>query len=226
MDGLESLIPKSKKTSKPEPRTKQEAVFLIKIKKIKPNPHQPREDFGREGLKSLAASIETHGILQPLIVSRIEKENDIEYQLVAGQRRLMAAKMIGLKQVPVIIRKPTEEQKLELSLIENVQRADLNPMERAEAFRKLKQKFDFTHQEIASLVGKSRVVVSNAIRLLDLPDKIKTGLKKEKITEGHGRAILTVKDGRKQLGLYSKVIKNNLSVKETEKLAQQKKRNK
>jgi len=220
-DGIESLIPdKKKKTSKEE--KKEEAVFLIEVEKIKPNPYQPRKNFDQEGLKTLAASIRTHGVLQPLIVNRLESDKGkIEYQLIAGERRLMAAKMVGLTQVPVIIRRPDEKQKLELSLIENVQRENLNPMERAQAFRQLKDKFGFTHKEIGNLVGKSRVAVSNAVRLLDLPDKIKEGVKQGKITEGHGRAILMVQDGRRQLGIYSKILKNNLSVKETEELAQQ-----
>lgn len=220
-EGLESLIPDDSE----EQESEKEAVFLIKTEKIKPNPHQPRSDFDQEGLEALAASIEAHGVLQPLVVTRIEEEKDVEYQLVAGERRLMASKMVGLEQVPVIIRKPTEKQKLELSLIENVQRSDLNPIEEAKAFKKLKDKFDFVQREVADLVGKSRVVVSNTIRLLELPDKAKEGLEQGKISEGHGRAILKLDDGRRQLGLYKQVLNQDLSVRETEKLARDKKEN-
>src|SRR6056297_555334 len=191
-EGLESLIPDDSE----QEESQKEAVFLIETEKIKPNPHQPRKDFDKEGLEALAASIEAHGVLQPLVVTRIEEEKDVEYQLVAGERRLMASKMVGLEQVPVIIRKPTDQQKLELSLIENVQRSDLNPIEEAKAFKKLKEDFDFVQREVADLVGKSRVVVSNTIRLLELPDKIQEGLEQGKISEGHGRAILKLDDGR------------------------------
>jgi len=218
-EGLESLIPDDSE----QEESQKEAVFLIETEKIKPNPHQPRSDFDKEGLEALAASIEAHGVLQPLVVTRIEEEKDVEYQLVAGERRLMASKMVGLEQVPVIIRKPTDQQKLELSLIENVQRSDLNPIEEAKAFKKLKEDFDFVQREVADLVGKSRVVVSNTIRLLELPDKIQEGLEQGKISEGHGRAILKLDDGRRQLGLYKQVLNQGLSVRETEKLARDKK---
>lgn len=216
--GLESLIPDDF-----EEESEKEAVFLIEAEKIKPNPHQPRSDFDQEGLKALAASIEAHGVLQPLIVTRLEEDKEVEYQLVAGERRLMAAKMVGLEQVPVIIRKPTERQKLELSLIENVQRSDLNPIERARAYQKLKEDFNFVHREIADLVGKSREAVSNALRLLSLPDKIQQALKKEEISEGHGRALLSLDDGRRQLGVYKQIVNNDLSVRETEQLVRERK---
>lgn len=217
--GLESLIPDESE----QQESQKEAVFLIETEKIKPNPHQPRSNFDKEGLEALAASIEAHGVLQPLVVTRIEEEKDVEYQLVAGERRLMASKMVGLEQVPVIIRKPTEKQKLELSLIENVQRQDLNPIEEAKAYQELKKEFNFVQREIADLVGKSRVVVSNTLRLLELPDKIKEGLEQGEISEGHGRAILKLDDGRRQLGLYKQIVNRGLSVREAEKLARDKK---
>lgn len=218
-EGLESLIPDDSE----QEESQKEAVFLIETEKIKPNPHQPRSDFDKEGLEALAASIEAHGVLQPLVVTRIEEEKDVEYQLVAGERRLMASKMVGLEQVPVIIRKPTEKQKLELSLIENVQRQDLNPVEKAKAYKKLKEDFDFVQREVADLVGASRVAVSNTIRLLELPDKIKEALEQGEISEGHGRAILKLDDGRRQLGLYQQIVNKDLSVRKAEQLARNKK---
>lgn len=220
--GLESLIPKKREKIREHPPTKQEAVFNIEIERISPNPYQPRKEFDQEGLMSLAESIREHGILQPLIVSRVEKPGGerVEYQLIAGERRLLAAKMVGLSQVPVIIREPTEKEKLEISLIENVQRLDLNPIERAEAFKRLQDEFNFTHLQIGQLVGMSRPSVTNAIRLLELPEEIKQAVKEGKITEGHAKAILMAKEPKRQKVLFAKILRDGLNAREVENLAQ------
>ena len=222
--GIESLIPKkSGKTDAVFP-SKTEAVFFIEIEKIRPNPYQPRKEFDPEGLQSLADSIQEHGILQPLIASKIEKDvaggRQVRYELIAGERRLLAAKMCGLTQVPLIIREPTEQEKLEVSLIENVQRRDLNLMEKAEAYKKLEQDFHFSHPAIAKMVGVSRPVISNALRVLNLPEEIKQAVREEKITDGHTRAILMAKEPEKQKNLFSKILRDRLNVREAEAMAQ------
>ena len=221
--GLESLIPKKRGDviEKPFPAEK-EAIFNIEIEKIKPNPYQPRKEFDQEGLNSLAESIREHGILQPLIVTRGEGNEgaQVEYQLIAGERRLLAAKMAGLIQVPVVIREPTEREKLEISLIENVQRLDLNPMEKAEAFKRLQEEFNFLQKDVAKLCGKSREAIANTLRLLELPNEIKNALKEGKITEGHAKAILMAKEPQRQKILFSKILKDGLNVRETESFVQ------
>ncbi len=220
--GLEALIPqKGQKPVKFIPE--KEAVFLVEIEKIKPNPLQPRRDFNQEELLSLSESIREHGILQPLIVTKVEKESEgkleVEYELVAGERRLQAAKMADFSQVPVIVRKPSEQQKLEISLVENIQRADLNPMEEARAFKRLADEFNLSQKEIAQKVGKSREAIANTIRLLNLSSEIQREIEKNKISEGHARAILLVSDAKKQKVLAERTIKENLSVRKVEELA-------
>lgn len=219
--GLESLIPQKKKKIE-DGLIKKEAVFYIEIERIKPNPYQPRKEFDQSGLKALSESIKQHGIIQPLVVSRIEKKDGnsgkTEYQLIAGERRLMAAKMAGFKQVPVVIREPDNKEKLIISLVENVQREDLNPIEKAEAYRKLKQEFNLLHRDISRLVGKSEEVISNTLRLLQLPEKIKEAVRKGIISEGHARALLTVKNKELLQEIYNKIVKENLSVREAETL--------
>ncbi|MBI2041649.1 MAG: ParB/RepB/Spo0J family partition protein [Candidatus Nealsonbacteria bacterium] len=219
--GLESLIPK-KGDQKPA-LIKQEPIFYIETEKIKSNPYQPRKVFDQDGLKSLSDSIKEHGILQPLLVSRIPQKDSggpTEYQLVAGERRLLASKMAGLSQVPVIVREPTEQEKLVVALIENVQREDLNALEKAEAYKRLQDEFKFFQKDIAKLVSKSREAVANALRLLNLPSAIKEGLKEEKISEGHARAILAVQDPQKQQNVFATVVRDGLSVRDTESLVQ------
>lgn len=216
--GLESLIPK--KSNKEILEVKKEPIFYIEIEKIRSNPYQPRRNFDQDGLKALAESIKEHGILQPLLVSRIEKDTGTEYQLVAGERRLLAAKTIGLTQVPVIVRDPTEKEKLEVSLVENIQRVDLNPMEKAEAYKKLQDEFKFLQKDIAKLVGRSREAVANTIRLLDLAPEAKQALRDEKITEGHARAILVIDNPQKQKVILAKTLRDGLNVREVESLTQ------
>jgi len=170
----------------------------------------------------LANSIREQGILQPLLVTKIEKPTergqDVEYYVIAGERRLRAAKMAGLTQVPVIIRPAAGYQKLELALIENIQREDLNPIEEARALKRLKEEYGITYKEIAERLGKSEVSIINTVRLLKLPLTVQKGVYEGKITEGHARAILMAKP-KKRLSLYYKTIKNNLSVRDVERLA-------
>lgn len=232
--GLQSLIPKkqpkmtqlitngSRKKSWLEPR--KESVFNIEIDKIKPNPHQPRKEMSEESLKEMADSIREHGILQPLIVTKIEQTTDwgrqVEYELVAGERRWRAAKMAGLPQVPVIIRDSSAYEKLELALVENLQRENLNPIEAARAFKQLHQDFKLKHSQIAQKVGKSRVAVTNTLRLLTLPAQAQKALAGGRINEGHGRAILMAKPVAR-LAVYQAIVKGNLDVRGAEEKARQ-----
>ncbi len=216
--GIESLIPK--KTKKIEKEDKKEAVFFIDLEKISSNPFQPRKEFNQEGLRTLSESIRDYGVLQPLIVSRINKEGDSLYQLIAGERRFLASKMAGLSEVPVIIRQAQDREKLELSLIENAQRMDLNPMEKAEAYQRLHDEFGLLQKDVARICGVSREAVANSMRILDLPNEIKQGLREQKISEGHARAMLGVKNPEKQKAVFLKTIKDGLNVREVEMLAQ------
>ena len=208
--GLESLIPGSDVATQPGNLT------YISIGKISPNPRQPRRNFDAEELSELTSSILEHGILQPLIISPGLKEG--EYILIAGERRLQASRLAGLDEVPVVIRSTTDMQKLELALIENVQRADLNPLEQAEAFRQLADEFDLSHEEIAKKVGKSRVAVSNTLRLLKLPDFIKNALIEGRISEGHARALLALNSAESQTAVLRTILNQELSVRQTEEL--------
>lgn len=218
--GLESLIPKKTNKTPKIFEVKQEPIFYIEIEKIKSNPYQPRKNFDQDGLQSLADSIKEHGVLQPLLVSRIEKDSGTEYQLIAGERRLLASKMVGLTQIPVIVREPTEKEKLEVSIIENVQRLNLNSMEKAEAYQKMQEEFNFLQKDIAKMVGKSREAVANTLRLLDLPEEIKQALREERITEGHARAMLAIENPQKQKAVFVRTIRDGLNVREVEGLAQ------
>ena len=182
---------------------------------IQRNPRQPREKFDIEELENLAASIREHGIIQPLIVS--PGKNGI-YILIAGERRLQASRKAGLKTVPVVIRHATDQQLLELALIENVQRADLNPIEEAEAYQNLAREFKMSHETIAQRVGKSRVAVTNTMRLLDASAAVKQALVDGRITEGHARAMLSL-SAKAQEVLLNQIINLDLSVRSTEVLA-------
>jgi ParB family chromosome partitioning protein len=184
--GLDALIPGSKPTITEE----EHQVSELPIERILPNPHQPRSIMGDEELQELAQSIREHGIIQPLLV--IPKNDREEYVLIAGERRLRAAKLAGLQKVPVIFRQASDQEHLELALIENVQRADLSPLETADAYEQLNKEFNLSHEEIAKRVGKSRVSVTNTIRLLKLPEKVKLALAKNDISEGHARTILAL----------------------------------
>lgn len=226
--GLESLIPKKQNIQSPQqdrqigsedkPLTK-DAIFYIETEKIKPNPHQPRRDFNEESLKELANSIREHGVLQPLLVSKIEKETEfgtkVEYQLIAGERRLKAAQIAGLESVPVIIKNIVKDaEHLEMAIVENLQRTDLNPVETARAYAKLQDIFGLTQREIAQHLGKSRETIANTLRLLNLPTEIQEAVAKNQISESQARLLLMIDDQVQQQNLFKEIISNNLSVRE------------
>ncbi|HET6596100.1 MAG TPA: ParB/RepB/Spo0J family partition protein [Anaerolineales bacterium] len=209
--GLDALIPTGQKATGAEG-----GVTQIPVELIQRNPRQPREHFDFEELESLASSIREHGVIQPLIVS--PGKNGV-YTLIAGERRLQAARKAGLKTVPVVIRHATDQQLLELALIENVQRADLNAIEEAEAYQHLAKEFRLSHETIAARVGKSRVAVTNTMRLLDASAAVKQALVDKKITEGHARALLALSTAKAQETLLNQIINLDLSVRQTEALA-------
>jgi len=192
------------------------AALLVAIDEIIPNPRQPRSRFEPEALQELSDSIREHGVIQPLIVSR--NESGSGYTLIAGERRLQASRLAGLAQGPVIVRQTTDQQKLELALIENIQRADLNALEEALAYQQLSDEFRLSHEEIARHVGKSRVAVTNTLRLLKLPANIQQVLVDRRITEGHARALLALANPQAQNAALQTVLTQNLTVRQTEEL--------
>ena len=202
------------------------SIFWIDTDKIKPNPYQPRREFDQARLQDLADSIKQYGVLQPLTVSRTEIEKDgggliTEYELIAGERRLRAAILAQVSQVPAIIRVgDTSMMKLELAIIENLQREDLNVVDRARAFLQLTTEFKFTHNEVAKKMGRSREYVSNSLRILSLPKEILNALSEGKITEGHTRPILMLADHpEEQLVLFKEIVYKKITVREAERLA-------
>jgi len=202
------------------------SIFWIDTDKIKPNPYQPRKDFDETRLRDLAESIKQYGVLQPLTVSRMEVQKEdggfmTEYELIAGERRLRAAKIAGVAQIPAIIREgDTSMMKLELAIIENLQREDLNVVDRARAFFQLVNEFKFTHNEVAQKMGRSREFVSNSLRILTLPEEIIIALSEGKITDGHTRPILMLADHpEEQLVLFKEIVYKKITVREAEKLA-------
>jgi ParB family chromosome partitioning protein len=204
----------------------QNSIFWIDVEKINPNPYQPRREFDEGALRELADSIRQYGILQPLTVSRVEKETPdggllTEYELIAGERRLRASKLAGLSQVPVVIRIGDDNQaKLELAIIENLQREDLNAVDRAKAFARLVNEFGFTHTQIGKKVGKSREYVSNTMRLLQLPEEILQALAQGKISEGHTRPIMMLNDKpEEQMVLFKEIFYKKITVREAERIA-------
>jgi len=191
-------------------------TLLVSVTKIIPNPRQPRYQMRPEDLQDLADSIREHGIIQPLIAT--QEPGDETYTLIAGERRLRAAKMAGLELVPVILRQVTDQQLLEIALIENVQRSDLTPLETAEAYRQLNEAFGLSHEEIAQRVGKSRVAITNTLRLLKLPKSGREALAEGLISEGHARALLGLTNTQAQVSALQTILKQDLTVRQTEDL--------
>ena len=208
--GLSALIPEET-----EENMKENSKLLISINKIKSDEEQPRKLFDSEKIAELAESIKTHGIIQPLI---LRKHMEDQYIIVAGERRWRAAKMAGLKEVPSVIMELTDRDILEVSLIENIQRQDLNPIEEAIAYRKLLTDFNITQEELSKRIGKSRVAIANTIRLTNLDDRVQQYIIESIITEGHGRTLLAISDKQKQYELAQQVIDEKLSVRELERL--------
>ena len=186
----------------------------LKISMIEPNQEQPRKEFNQEQLEELAESIRNYGVLQPIMV---QKKGDL-YEIIAGERRWRAAKMAGLKEVPVIIRDFDRQKKMEISLIENVQRSDLNPIEEAMAYRQLIEEFGLKQEEIAERVSKNRATIANSLRLLKLDPRVQELLTQGVISNGHARALLAIEDLEQQYGAAELIVKNGLSVREVEKL--------
>lgn len=200
--GLEALIPVAP------------GVQEVELDSIVPSPRQPRRSLDQQALQELAASIKEQGVVQPLVVTEIEGG----YQLLVGERRWRAARLAGLEMVPVVIREATPQQMLELALVENLQREDLNPLEAAAAYQQLVDEFGMTQQQVADKVGKNRVTVTNTLRLLKLPDEVKDGLLAEEISEGHARAMLRLRHEKAQIQVLEAIIKRGLSVRQTEEL--------
>lgn len=185
----------------------------LKLSELEPNRDQPRKEFDTDSLAELAESVSRHGILQPLLVRPIDS---LGYQIVAGERRWRAARMAGLKEVPVVIKDLSDEQVMEIALIENLQREDLTPIEEAKGYKSLMETYSLTHEEVAKAVGKSRAVITNAVRLLTLPQEVIDLISEGKISAGHARALLSLKDENNILKVAKMVIEKALSVRETE----------
>ena len=214
--GLDALL---QDTSQPESAatpSMDSGVTEAPISKVIPNPQQPRQIMKAEQLQELADSIIEHGVIQPLIVTYNPTQD--KYILIAGERRLRASTLAGLKTVPVLVREATNQQQLELALIENVQRADLTALETAEAYEHLQKEFSLSHEEIANRVGKSRTAVTNTLRLLKLPPVVKQALANDQITEGHARALLALSTKQGQTAALQTIIKQGLNVRQTEEL--------
>lgn len=191
-------------------------LHYIAIDSIIPNPHQPRQQFDPESLEELSASIREHGVLQPLVVTR----SDGGYELIAGERRWRAARLAELTDVPVIIKDVTPQERLELALIENIQRADLDPLEEARAYHLLHSEFGLSHNKIGQRVGKSRSTITNALRLLRMPAALQQAVIDQRLTAGHLKQLITIDDERTQLLAMEQITEHRLSVREAEKLAQ------
>lgn len=212
--GLDALIPSGGKNQHPAAaESSASGVQQVAVDAIQPNPRQPRIHFKENDLAELSASIQEHGVIQPLIVT--QKPNGT-YILIAGERRWQASKRAGLKTVPVIVRQANNQELLEIALIENVQRADLNAMEEAEAYRQLAEEFGLSHEMVAKRVGKSRVTVTNTLRLLGLAEVVKQALVDGLITEGHARALLALSTQKAQASALQTIINLSFSVRQTE----------
>ena len=219
--GLDSLIPDNKsskmvKKTVEAPKTPENVSgqIMMKINEVEPNREQPRKNFEEDALLELADSIKQFGVLQPLIV---QKKKDY-YEIIAGERRWRAAKLAGVKEIPVIIKEYTDQEIVEISLIENIQRENLNPIEEAMAFKKLLTEFHLKQDEVAERVSKSRTAVTNSMRLLKLSDKVQQMIVDDMISTGHARALLAIDDPEQQYILANKIFDEKLSVRETEKL--------
>ena len=225
--GLDSLIPdrsdkavkkpvKQENVTQPEKQgvVNESGEMLVKINQVEPNREQPRKDFDEDALLELADSIKQFGVLQPLVV---QKKKDY-YEIIAGERRWRAAKLAGLKEIPVIIKNYTDQEIVEISLIENIQRENLNPIEEAMAYKRLLEEFSLKQDEVAERVSKSRTAVTNSMRLLKLSEKVQRMIVDDMITTGHARALLAIDDEEQQYILANKIFDEKLSVRETEKL--------
>jgi ParB family chromosome partitioning protein len=206
--GLSSLIPPGESEKQDE-----SGLLTVPVTSISPNPLQPRTEMNDESLIELSASIREHGLIQPLIVRRDDQGG---YTLIAGERRWRAAQMAGLVELPVVVKEASSQEMLELALIENIQRADLNPIEEAHAYQQLIDDFDLTQEDVASRVGKSRSTIANTLRLLNLPANIQSAVMAGKISGAHGRALLPLQTDESQTAIMNSIIKRELSVRQVE----------
>lgn len=219
--GLDLLIPKTHESGSEKVKTKEVIKEIVKevdkidINKIEPNAAQPRKNFNEDSLQELADSIKQHGLIEPLIVQKGKKGF---YQIIAGERRWRASKIAGLKDIPVIVKEYTNQEVMEIALIENIQREDLNPIEEAEAYHRLIEEYHLKQDEVAEKVSKSRVAITNSLRLLKLDERVRVMLIEDKIKSGHARAILAIEDSDIQYNTALKIFDEKLSVRETEKL--------
>lgn len=222
--GLGNLIPESDKEAQKtkvvekvvekKVIVKEPAETIVKINEVEPNKNQPRRTFDEDALLELAESIKQHGVIQPLIV----KKRDNYYEIIAGERRWRAAKMAGLKEIPIVIKDLSDQEIMEVALIENIQREDLNPIEEAQAYQRLIKEYNYKQDELAERVSKSRVAVTNSMRLLKLDERVQKMIIDDMISAGHARALLAITDSEKQYTIAMKVFDEKLSVRETEKL--------
>lgn len=215
--GLEALIPVEKEVpveKNENVKKNADGVEYVKIGKVEPNPNQPRKTFNEDELQELADSIKLHGVIQPILV----QDRKDHYEIIAGERRWRASRIAGLKEVPVIIRNYTEKEILEISLIENVQRKDINSIEEAIAYKRLMTEFNMTQDEIAETVSKSRVAITNTVRLLKLCDDVQQMIINDMISSGHARALLAIEDSTEQYNIALRVFDEKLSVRDVEKL--------
>lgn len=206
--GISALIPDKEEVEKGE------RIMYVAVDQVKPNPFQPREDFDIQSMEDLIQSIKEKGVIQPILVRR----KDDYYELIAGERRLRAANTLNLKEIPVIVKDVDDRDSLELALIENIQRQDLNAIEEAHAYQYLIDKFQLTQERISEVLGKARVSITNTLRLLRLPYEIQEEMKKGRISFAHGRALLEIEDENQQRRLAQEIISNSLSVRELENL--------
>ena len=219
--GLDSLIPptknydlKTNKTVGDDGNDNSEAVIKVKLSKIEPDPKQPRKNFKEDELEELSRSIKNLGLIEPITV---QKKND-SYEIITGERRWRAAKLAGLNEIPVIIREYNEKEKIAVQLVENLQREELNPIEEAQAYRRLVSEEGYKQDEVAELIGKNRTTITNSMRLLNLDPRVQDMIIDEKLTSGHARPLLAITDSEEQFELASKIFDERLSVRESEKL--------
>lgn len=212
--GLDSLIPNARQTMRDSAaRTNTDRIWQIPLTEIVPNPEQPRRVFSHADLEDLVGSIKKHGVLQPITVT---ERSDGGYELIAGERRFRASQIAGLATVPAIVRIATDQEKLELALIENIQRQNLNPVEEAFAYKRLIDEFNLTQQEVADQVGKSRPVIANTIRLLELPEEIQRALMDGQLSAGKARALLSLKSTKEQLEVFNGMLTEGATVRDVE----------
>lgn len=214
--GLRALIPEGTL-----PGTDRESLREIPVEEVAPNPFQPRRQFSEENLQELADSIKVHGVLEPIVVRPVEGPGPVRYQLVVGERRWRAARLAGLATLPAVVRSVGDREMVQMALVENLQREDLNPLEEAEAYRRLMEEFGLSQEDVAKAVGRKRPTVANTLRLLELEAEIQARLRSGQLSAGHGKALLGLPPGRARVELARRVAEESLSVRETEELVRQ-----